>query len=129
MSTTKQTVMGSGKAQSKFDRHEILKKHYSAEIEKQWDFDGIAKDCKANAEYDAENNSRVGYCYLGSHPNIAPSGKYYTFWTTNQNRSDETRDQVFWECFEKALEDHGMFLGDPDSGDGLDVFCGMVIEE
>lgn len=111
-----------------FDRYAILRSHYAKQIAEQWNFDTIKRECEANAEYDREADSTIGYCYLGSHLSIAPSGKYYMPWTTNQTSADETRDECFWSEFEKALESHGLFLGGPDTGDGLDVFAGMVIE-
>jgi len=112
-----------------FNRYEILSRHYAEKIARQWSFDAIKKECIANAQYDPESDSRIGYCYLGSHLSIAPSGKFYMPWTTNQTHSDVIRDECFWSEFEKALEQHGMFLGGPDSGDGLDVFAGMVIDD
>jgi len=117
------------KAANKFNRYEILARHYSEKIASVWNFDAIKRECEANAEYDEEADSKIGYCYLGSHLSIAPSGKYYTFWTTNQTHSDTIKDEVFWSEFEKAIESHGMFLGGSDTGDGLDVVCGMVIDE
>lgn len=121
--------MKTNQSERKFNRHEILSRHYAEQIAQQWNFENIKRECEANAQYDREADSRIGYCYLGSHLSIAPSGKYYTFWTTNQSRSDETRDAAFWTAFEKAIESHGMFLGGPDTGDGLDVFAGMLVED
>lgn len=34
--------------------------------------------------------------FLGTIMNLQPSGKLYTFWTSNQSKRDVQRDQAYW---------------------------------
>jgi hypothetical protein len=118
----------------RFDRHEILKAHYAEQIASDWNFAAIADECRRNAK-DADcrednGDSWTAYCYLGSVLNIAPSGKYYMPWTSNQTSADETRDGAFWEAFEEIADKHGLGIGQPENcGDGCDCFAFMCVEK
>jgi len=95
-----------------FDRHSILKAHYRAKIES-WDWEGIVADCQ-----------ETGGTYLGSCLSLAPSGKYYTFWTSNQTRKDETKDEAFYEVLDEVAEAHGGWI-ESGEGDPCDI-CFVV---
>lgn len=109
-----------------FDRHEILKRHYAAEVAS-WNWDRIVAEARTNVEMDPYCDEPIGRCYLGTVFSIMPSGKFYTCWTTNQGRSDETRDAAFIEALEERAADEG---GSIESGDDdpCDMFFTMVVE-
>lgn len=110
-----------------FDRHEILKAHYKKEIEG-WSWDEIAKRFDRNAkdedcyEIDDCSNDKYVCLYIGSVVSCVPSGKLYAFWTTNQTRSDVTRDAAWWEALEEVCEAHDCGVSSPDGCSGDDIF-------
>ena len=107
-----------------FNRHEILRTHYTAQIAADWDMSAVKADCESNAEpdIDAGDDTFIGRCYLGSVFSIMPSGKYYMPWCTNQSRADETRDGAFMEALESALESAGLWL-ESGEGDPCDLYA------
>lgn len=109
-----------------FDRHEILKKHYRAEIDAGTDWDALKQEASEYPDEDGDGDP-IGRVYLGSVMSIMPSGKYYMPWCTNQSRSDETRDAAYWEALEEAAEEHGMWI-DGGEGDPTDLFACCHIE-
>jgi hypothetical protein len=100
-----------------FDRHEILKAHYRKDIEG-WDWNGIVTEANQNA----------GGVYLGSVLQLAPSGKCYAPWTSNQTQNDETRDAAWFEALDDVAEENGGSIGSGD-GDGCDVCFYLPAEE
>lgn len=62
-----------------------------------------------------EDNQQVAY--VGSILAIAPSGKYYTGWTSNQTTLDELMDETFWEFIAKLLPDVWFEGGEGDPTD------------
>jgi hypothetical protein len=106
----------------KFDRYEILTNKYRKEIE-QWDWKKIQADALTNCFVDDENNTIVASSWLGTPLGIYPSGKIYTFWTTNQTRSDVIKDECFIEALEAVADKHGMFINYDD-----DIFAQMVLD-
>jgi len=111
-----------------FDRHEILKKHYSEEINN-WNWASIKKDALSNCFYDKRENPDciLASTYLGSVLCIMPSGKFYMPWTTNQTRSDVTKDGAYCEALEEIAESHGMYITGSD-GDGCDMVAQFSID-
>lgn len=109
-----------------FDRHAILKNHYVAQLRKEWRWDKIVRDCILNAEPSDDGDGYTGYCWLGTFY-IKPSGKVYAPWTTNQTRSDVTRDEAWFDALEQVADEHGLFVGGPDGAD--DIYVGRCINE
>lgn len=108
-----------------FDRHEILKKHYMEEI-RQWNWDRIKKGLERNSRdedcCDIDGDDKYAYFYIGSVGSYTPSGKVYAFWTSNQTRADETKDEAWYDALAEVCEDHDCFVSCPDGGAGDDIF-------
>lgn len=51
----------------------------------------------------------LGY-NLGSVQHLNPSGKIYTFWTTNQTKRDVERDQAYWSRMEHFANKKGFYI-------------------
>lgn len=106
----------------KFDRYEILTKHYRKQIEIQYNFLQIEKDLRSNAYIDKYSPDCIrGSVYVGRVMSLYPSGKYYTGWTTNQTRNDVVRDECFHTALTEALEQRGMWLTSGE-GDPTDLY-------
>ena len=69
---------------------------------------------------DAENGV-VAMVYIGSVMSLAPSGKYWTFWTSNQNQDDVEKDTKYWEEFDAECKKHNAYR-ESGEGDPTDVF-------
>lgn len=67
-----------------------------------------------NREADGPDGFSVNV-YIGSTFSLMPSGKYWTFWTTNQTAEDVRRDIAFAAAFEKACNKYGISW---EAGDG-----------
>lgn len=102
----------------KFDRYEILVNHYKAQI-LSWDWEKIKDNALTNCRADDDNNVVYGQAWLGTALGLYPSGKIYTFWTTNQKRSDIIKDECFREALEAIAEVNGMFIDYSEDGDFL----------
>jgi exonuclease III len=61
---------------------EKLFNRYKEEIES-WDWIGVKTDALTNCFFDEENDQVIASTFIGTVFALAPSGKYYTFWTTN----------------------------------------------
>lgn len=89
----------------RFNEH--LKKKYLAEIEAWPLWQTIDKDVEIGS--DCEGNVTESLC-IGTVMVLFPSGKYYTFWTTNQTARDVIRDQAFREALEQVAERYGLHV-------------------
>lgn len=72
-------------------------------------------------EDDGDGNRYV-YIFIGSVFSLTPSGKIYTFWTTNQTEEDVVRDEAWWDALETVSEQNGCFVASPDGCGGDDIF-------
>ena len=104
-----------------FNRYEVLVKHYTEEVSA-WNWNKIVSDSLTNCFLDEENNI-IASSWLGTPFGIYPSGKVYAFWTSNQTRSDVTKDECFIEALEAVAESHGMFINYEE-----DIFAQMVLD-
>ena len=104
-----------------FDRHAILKAHYAAQIAAEWRFDKARAEAREYTEPSEDGDCLIGRVFIGTCFAIMPSGKYYMPWTSNQTRSDETRDAAFMEAFEEAIDAAGGWL-ESGEGDPCDMF-------
>lgn len=91
---------------------EKLSQSYKTEIES-WNWDRLSFYVQEGFEDDFYEAA-----YIGTVFGLTPSGKVYTFWTTNQTARDVIRDQAWWDAFESVLESKG-YWHDGDSGDIL----------
>lgn len=89
---------------------EKLFARYKEEIE-QWNFDRLTFYVQEGFDGDFYESS-----YIDTVFGLTPSGKVYTFWTTNQTARDVIRDRAWWQAFEEVLESLG-YWHDGDSGD------------
>lgn len=107
---------------------------YKAEIES-WDWGNIKNDAITEARHsEATDNAErtddgdlIGFSFLGTVFALAPSGKYYTFWTTNQTEEDETEDEKFYQALNDVAEANGMYIENGE-GDPCDIFASITIE-
>ena len=81
-----------------------------------WDWGKIVADCKKEESYDGAK-----WEYLGSCLNIAPSGKYYMPWTSNQTAEDERKDSAWYQALDEVAAKHGGFISSGE-GDATDLF-------
>ena len=104
---------------------------YEAEI-REWDWDGIKADALVNADdpditETGESGETISRVFLGTVFALAPSGKYYMPWTSNQTEEDVDEDSKFYEALDNVAEEHGMFI-ESGEGDPCDLFAGIVVE-
>jgi hypothetical protein len=91
-----------------------------------WAWDVLVRDAKATiVEQDGE---RIGSTYLGSVLNLAPSGKYYMPWTTNQTARDEDMDARWFAALDKAASKHGGWIASGE-GDPTDLYFCLTPDE
>ena len=107
------------------DRFEVLKAHYKEKIES-WDWESLKKDAFSNCAADFDGNI-VASTHLGTITGLAPSGKFYSLWCTNQTRSDIVKDECFFEALDEVAEFYGMFVSSGD-GDPNDLFLQAAVE-
>ena len=107
----------------KFNSHEILLSHYIDRIRSEWRWNKIVQDAMQNPRTD-EFGEVYGSTWLGNTLGIYPSGKIYTFWTSNQTSSDIRRDEAFSEALEALAKEHGGFIEHEDDS----VFFAMRLE-
>lgn len=66
--------------------------------------------------------------YYGDILYLNPSGKFYTFWTTNQTDEDVDQDTLFWEEVESILSEKGLWV-ESGEGDACDIMiCGAYVD-
>ena len=108
---------------------EKLQQRYLKEI-RDWDWPYIAADAKTNAhdpEMREESDEQyIGRTFLGTVFALAPSGKYYMPWTTNQTAKDEIRDQAFYEALDTVADEHDLWIENGE-GDPCDIFACVAI--
>ena len=114
------------KAQEAADK---LFAEYLKDIRESFDWEGLKQECLDNLEEDYENpNQLIGACYLGSVMDLFPSGKYYTFWTSNQTEEDVLRDEIFWEALDKVTSEYGLHISNGEN-DPTDVLAYLVVDK
>jgi hypothetical protein len=97
---------------------------YEAEI-REWDWKKIKG--KPTCYGDGFEGKNIGNCFLGTVFDLAPSGKYYMPWTSNQTEEDVDEDGKFYEALDKVAEENGMWI-EHGEGDPCDLFACMIIE-
>ena len=105
-----------------FNRYDILTAHYTKEIES-WDWNYISKEVRENC-FVTEDNEIEGRCYLGSVLGLAPSGKIYAMWTSNQTRADVVKDECYFNALNQVAEQNGLYTSCEDDG----FFAGKGLE-
>jgi hypothetical protein len=90
---------------------------YKPEIRK-WGWPMIKVRAKANVFLSKDDELHES-AWIGTTIGVMPSGKVYTFWTSNQTVEDVNRDRHFSEALEAVFNEHGMFTSWNESGDLL----------
>jgi len=104
------------------------KEQYYQELENMFHWDKIIEECESGEflyEEDMDED-KIGCSLLGSVFQLAPSGKYYMPWTTNQTEQDIEEDNTFYEALDEILDSMNMFLV-PGEGDPCDLFAAKYI--
>ena len=93
-----------------------------------WNWDSIRKESRVIAYHEEDDcndgcdkDGHTGPVYLGSVMSLAPSGKFYMPWTTNQTNDDVDRDSRWFEALEKAATKFGGYV-EHGEGDPTDLF-------
>lgn len=105
---------------------DILYAEYRAEIASQ-DWNAIKADCASNLG-EPEDGSVIGSSYLGSVLSLAPSGKFYMPWTTNQTEEDEYKDSAFYDALDSVAEEQGGYILNGED-DACDLFFCMSFDK
>lgn len=109
-----------------------LRSSYYEEI-KSWNWDSLSFQpvfdhfnfpSSSQEEDGGEDKPSYESCWIGTVFGLTPSGKVYTFWTTNQTSRDVIRDTAWWEAFEQVLDEKGYW----HEGDSGDVFVCRHVE-
>lgn len=80
-------------------------------------------------EQENEFGEKYKEVYVGKIFDIAPSGKYYTFWAcSNVSEWEMEKDEIFFEGLREGLGEHGLYIVEGE-GDPTDLFVGRIIEE
>jgi hypothetical protein len=94
-----------------FNRYDILTNYYTQEI-KNWNWqkilDGLTEYVPEG--HNPEHDDPLVGVWIGTTRGVLPSGKIYTFWTSNQKRSDVIKDECFSDALEQVAAEHGLFL-------------------
>lgn len=107
--------------------HKTLEE-YLADI-RSWDWEFVKSEALGNRqEPESELDPAYGTTFIGTVFALAPSGKYYMPWTSNQTEDDIDEDGKFYEALDTVAEEHGMFIENGE-GDPCDLFASIVIEE
>lgn len=102
---------------------------YLKNIRELFDWEGLKQECLDNLEEDYENpNQLIGACYLGSIMDLFPSGKYYTFWTSNQTEGDTFQDGIFGEALDTVANEYGLYISSGEN-DPTDVLAYLVVDK
>jgi hypothetical protein len=109
---------------------------YGTQI-RSWDWPGIITHTKEQARLHGDDGctdgcdsaGHVGECYLGSVMSLAPSGKFYTAWTTNQTSDDVDKDSRWYAALDKVAEKSQGWI-ESGEGDPTDLyFCSYWTNE
>ena len=94
------------------DWTELVKKVDAAEPTEGWGWDG--------------DPAKV--VFLGTIPNMVPSGKYCILWCDNCTDEEAAEDTDWWVEMEELAAGYGLFLTSSE-GDPCDIMVGKVVEE
>ncbi len=100
--------------------HNRLFNKYMADMKK---FDMNTLDFQTADSFDHDEPYQCAY--LGSVLSLAPSGKIYMFWCTNQTHRDVLQDTAYFEALEKLFSDQDMWI---ETNDG-DIFACKTIDQ
>jgi len=103
---------------------EKLETRYREEIASA-DWPALIREAEQNPQWDEFGDAIVGQVLLGSITSLFPSGKIWTFWTSNQTVRDVVRDQAYRDALESVVNDHGMFISE-FSGD---LFACIMLDD
>jgi hypothetical protein len=98
--------------------------HMSLPEETNIDWDGVRAEMAVESEWE-ENVYDEGWMrsvFLGTVMQLMPSGKYYTFWTSNQTAVDVYRDERYYSLLHEEAEREG-FCIENGEGDPCDIFA------
>ena len=128
------------KLQDIWDRHKVydyFESKYLTDIENEFDWDNIHKELDLKKPEALLNEYEVGKfedspiycCFVGTVFNMSPSGKYYMPWAcSNVTIKEALKDEIWNECLNEILENHGLF-GVNGEGDPCDIFFCKEIEK
>lgn len=105
-----------------FNSHQILVNHYKNNLLSNLKKEEVEKQAYTNCR--VEEDSVIASFWLGTQLGIYPSGKIYSFWTTNQGRADIKRDSAFEDALEEVAEQYGFYVDHQDDS----IFFSRVIE-
>lgn len=118
---------------NKHNVYDLLYKKYKKQINEN-DFEAIKQEIIESDYIVNEYELKEGYDdfpikanYIGSVLSIAPSGKYYMPWCTNQTQKDCIKDEAYFEALNEVLSDHNIWYMNGE-GDALDIFFCMSME-
>lgn len=97
---------------------DYFRNRYRKEIEEMFNWEYI------DAEMEPVENDYEVYMstFVTSHLNLAPSGKYFTFWAcSNMEMREIVKDTIFFETLDDILREKGYWLENGE-GDALDLF-------
>ena len=98
---------------------------YKDDIES-WDWDKIKSTALQFVE--KEEDDYIGRAWLGTVFGLTPSGKVYTFWTSNQTEDDVLKDEIWWDVLAEVAQKYDMFIFNGE-GDPCDVFAGIIVDQ
>lgn len=85
------------------------------------------ESCKDDKDYlksDYCEDDKYICAFYGDILYINPSGKLYTYWTSNQTDQDIEQDRLFWDTINEIIEPLGLWI-ESGEGDGCDIMiCG-----
>lgn len=109
-------------------------RRYAKEIESQFNWAGLARDCDQNyadavekhgqewADNQAEYGQSCRSAYLGNCLSLSPSGKYYTpFACSNVSVAEALEDAAWYDALDYVAERHGLYV-ECGEGDPTDLF-------
>lgn len=96
---------------------------YTYQIENGCDWREIVRDAKRHLDEDG-----IGWCFLGTVLELAPSGKYWTGFASRNVRAREAkRDVSYFNALDKVAAKHGGMI--ERGNDPLDVFFCVYTQE
>ncbi len=101
---------------------------FYSQVLQSFDWAAVKAEAEADGMYDAEADSIIGRCYLGTVFSVMPSGKYYTpFACSNVTGAEADRDERYGIALEKAADKYGGWI-ESGEGDPCDMFFGFQSE-